>query len=223
LFAALFQAFSQLNDSRLQRVILLSVTLALAVLLALGVGAWFLVAELGEVSIGWLDWIIEIIAGLGVAMLILFLFPTTMSATIGLFLESVAEAVEARHYPALGRPRAQAISEALLSGLKFAAVAILLNLAALPLYLLGFLLPPLGLIVFYALNGYLLGREYYETVALRRLDPDQAKDLRRRERGRVFIAGVVITLLLTVPVLNLIAPVVATAFMLHIFEAMRRQ
>jgi uncharacterized protein involved in cysteine biosynthesis len=76
--------------------------------------------------------------------------------------------------------------------------------------------------VFYGLNGYLLGREYFETVALRRLDPKRASELRRREKWRVFLAGVIITLLLTVPFLNLIAPVIATAFMLHLFESVRR-
>jgi uncharacterized protein involved in cysteine biosynthesis len=77
--------------------------------------------------------------------------------------------------------------------------------------------------VFYVLNGYLLGREYYETVALRRLDARLAGELRRRNRWRVFLAGVVITLMLTVPLLNLIAPVIATAFMVHIFEIIRRR
>jgi CysZ protein len=34
---------------------------------------------------------------------------------------------------------------------------------------------------------------------------------------------VIIAVLLTVPILNLIAPVIATSFMLHLFEAMRRR
>jgi CysZ protein len=219
LFDYLTKAFAQLNDPRLQRVVVLSVGLALAVLLALGVGAWLLVAEFSEISIVWLDWLIEIVAGLGIAVLIVLLFPAAVSATIGLFLESVAAAVETRHYPGLAPPRGQSVQEAILSGLKFAIVAILLNLVVLPLYLI----PGFNLFVFYALNGYLLGREYYETVALRRLDARQAGELRRRNRWRVFLAGVVITLMLTVPVLNLIAPVIATAFMVHIFEVIRRR
>jgi uncharacterized protein involved in cysteine biosynthesis len=222
LSSALAKAFAQLDDARLQRIVLLSIGLALAVLLVLGVGSWFLIAELSDVSIGWLDWLIDAAAGLGVVILIWFLFPTAISATIGLFLEAVAAAVEARHYPGLSAPRAQSVREAILSGAKFAVVAILLNLAALPVYLIGFFLPPLNFLVFYGLNGYLLGREYYETVALRRLAPSQADKLRRREGWRIFWAGVVIAVLLTVPILNLIAPVIATAFMLHIFEALRR-
>jgi CysZ protein len=223
LFDYLSKAFAQLGDPRLQRIVALSVGLALAVLLVLGVGAWFLIAQLDLFSWGWLDTIFEVGSGIGIAILLWLLFPAAVSATIGLFLEAVAGAVEARHYPGLPPPRAQSVQEAILSGLKFALVAILLNLLALPVYLLGLFLPPLNFFVFYALNGYLLGREYYETVALRRLDARQAGELRRRNRWRVFLAGVVITLMLTVPVLNLIAPVIATAFMVHIFEVIRRR
>jgi uncharacterized protein involved in cysteine biosynthesis len=223
LFDQLTKAFAQLGDPRLQRVVFLSVALALAVLLVLGVGAWFLLAQLDLFSWGWLDTVFEVGSGIGIAVLLWLLFPAAVSATIGLFLEAVAGAVEARHYPGLSAPRAQSTREAILSGLKFALVAILLNLLALPVYLLGIFLPPLNFFVFYALNGYLLGREYYETVALRRLDARQAGELRRRNRWRVLLAGVVITLMLTVPVLNLIAPVIATAFMVHIFEVIRRR
>ena len=219
----LIKALAQLGDPRLQRIVALSVGLALAVLLVLGIGVWFLIARLDLFSWGWLDTLFEVGSGIGIAVLLWLLFPAAVSATIGLFLEAVAGAVEARHYPGLPAPRAQSVQEAILSGLKFALVAILLNLLALPVYLLGIFLPPLNFFVFYALNGYLLGREYYEAVALRRLEAKQAGELRRRNRWRVFLAGVVITLLLTVPVLNLIAPVIATAFMVHIFEVIRRR
>ena len=93
----------------------------------------------------------------------------------------------------------------------------------LPLYLLLLFVPPFNLIVFYALNGYLLGREYFEIVGVRRLDDAETRTLRRRHRGRAFMAGVVIAILLTVPLVNLFTPVVATAFMLHVFERLRRR
>lgn len=222
MFAALTKAFAQLSDPRLQRIVLLSVGLALAVLVGLGVLLWFVVTQLHLFSWAWLETLFEWGSGLGIAILMVLLFPAAVSATIGLFLEAVAGAVESRHYPGLPSPRAQSIHEAIVSGLKFALVAILLNLVVLPLYILGFFLPPLNFFVFYGLNGYLLGREYYETVALRRLDAKLAREVRRRNSGRVFLGGVVITVMLTVPILNLIAPVIATAFMVHIFESIRR-
>lgn len=222
MFAALAKALAQLDDSRLQRLVLTSVGLALAVLAGLGVLLWIAIIHLRLFSWGWLETLVEIGSGFAILVLLWLLFPAAVSATIGLFLDRVAEAVESRHYPQQGKARNQLVTEMLLAGLKFAAVAILLNLAALPVYLLGIFFPPISAAAFYGLNGYLLGREYFETVALRRLDPQQARALRKSQSGRVFIAGVVITLMLTVPIFNLIAPIVATAFMLHIFEDMRR-
>ncbi|MGZ8409550.1 MAG: EI24 domain-containing protein, partial [Hyphomicrobium sp.] len=77
--------------------------------------------------------------------------------------------------------------------------------------------------VFYAVNGYLLGREYFELVALRRADIAEVRALRDVYRGRLFVAGVVVAVLLTVPIVNLLAPIVGTAAMVHLFEAWRQR
>jgi uncharacterized protein involved in cysteine biosynthesis len=98
-------------------------------------------------------------------------------------------------------------------------VALALNLLVLPLYLL----PGANAILYLGLNGYLLGREYFEQVAQRRLDWRAVAQLRRSARARLWGAGVCIAALLTVPVLNLIAPVIATCFMVHLFEGLRQR
>lgn len=219
MISALVKAFSQFGDPRIRRVIWLSAGLALAMLVALAVGLWFLAGWLPGLT-GWLDTLAEWAAGIGVVFLAWLLFPAAIGLTVGLFLENVADAVEARHYPALPPVRAQSLREAIAAGLKFAAVALALNLVALPFYVVLIFVPPFNLILFYALNGYLLGREYFETVALRRLDERDARLLRRANGGQVFLAGALIAFLLTVPILNLVAPVIATAFMLHLFQRM---
>jgi hypothetical protein len=56
-------------------------------------------------------------------------------------------------------------------------------------YLLLLLFPPLYLLVFYGVNGYLLGREYFGLVAYRRLEERAADELRRASRGHVMLAG----------------------------------
>jgi uncharacterized protein involved in cysteine biosynthesis len=98
-------------------------------------------------------------------------------------------------------------------------LALLLNLIVLPIYLI---FPGINLFLFLALNGYLFGRGYFEVVALRRLDAGEARAVRSRFAGRVFLGGVVIAGLFALPLVNLVAPVIATAFMLHIFEALPR-
>ena len=49
------------------------------------------------------------------------------------------------------------------------------------------------------------------------------KRLRRRFRGRLFLAGILVAVMMTVPIVNLFAPIVATGFMVHIFERLRRR
>jgi CysZ protein len=41
----------------------------------------------------------------------------------------------------------------------------------------------------------------------------------QRQKGKFILAGVVIAFLSTIPFLNLIAPVIGIAFMVHIFES----
>jgi uncharacterized protein involved in cysteine biosynthesis len=59
-------------------------------------------------------------------------------------------------------------------------------------------------------------------IALRRLGLGEARSVRSRFTGRIFLGGVVIAGLFALPLVNLVAPVIATAFMLHIFEALPR-
>src|SRR5262249_6699222 len=103
--------------------------------------------------------------------------------------------------------------------LRLTGLTIVLNLLALPIYLF---VPGINLVLFLALNGYLLGRGYFEVVALRRLDAGEARVVRSRFAGRIFLGGVAIAVFFALPFVNFVARVIATAFMLHICEALPR-
>jgi uncharacterized protein involved in cysteine biosynthesis len=85
-------------------------------------------------------------------------------------------------------------------------------------YLILLFLPPLNLIVFYLFNGYLLGREYFELAGLRHLDSRQIATVLARKRKAVALAGVVLAGLLSLPVINLFAPVLGLAAMVHLLQ-----
>ncbi|MEE9139925.1 MAG: EI24 domain-containing protein [Alphaproteobacteria bacterium] len=221
MLAAIVKALGQLGDSRTRRVLrwnLLATAALFAVLLA---GVWFVLLETRLFEIGPIETVTDLLGGLAAVVLALVLFPGVAGLTLSLFLEEIAGSVEARHYPELPPPRAQPLLEVAWVTVRFAAVTVLLNLLALPVYAILFFLPPLNLFVFYGLNGYLLGREYYELVALRRMNAETAQGLRRVHAGRLLVAGAVITFFSSLPLVNLLAPVVATAFMVHLFEDMR--
>ena len=236
MFSALAKAFGQLSDPAFRRVLVRSVLAALVVFIAVWVVAWFGLSWAGEALSGWVaaqepggfwvevvEWLFGAAGVVGVLVASFFLFPGVMLVALSLMLDDIAQAVERRHYPELPPARAQPIGEAVMAALTFAAVMLLLNLLALPIYLLLLFAPPLNLFVFYLLNGYLLGREYFELVAARRFDAAGVRRLRRKYKGRVMLAGVVIAFLLTVPIVNLVTPIVATGFMLHVFERLRRR
>jgi uncharacterized protein involved in cysteine biosynthesis len=219
MITAFFRAIGQMPDPAFQRVIWQTLGWSVALFAALLAATWWLLISTQFFQIGWLETAIDVLGWVAALIAAFVLFPGAALVIISFLLEPIARAVEAMHYPHLAAPRAQPVAEAVWVGLRFAAVAVVLNLICLPLYFL----PVLNVFVFGGLNGYLLGREYFELVALRRLDAAQARSMWRRNRGKLFFAGVIITLLLSIPFVNWFMPVVAAAFMVHIFEGLRRR
>jgi uncharacterized protein involved in cysteine biosynthesis len=227
---ALGKAFGQAFDPTFRRVFWLSLLASLATFIVVWLAFWLLLDLLGAFLAEWLQgadlwgplesallFLFDAGAVAGILITSFFLFPSVMVATMQLLLERIARAVEARHYPGAPAAREQPMTEAVLSALGLAGATLFLNLLVLPLYFI----PLINVLVFFTLNGYLLGREYFELVAQRRMTAVEAKALRRTRRARVFLAGVVVAFLLTIPLVNLITPIIATAFMLHIYEGMR--
>jgi len=236
MFKALSRAVSQSFDPAFRRVFNRSLLFSIVTFIVVWLASWFALDWAGEGLVAWardwagegfwvgvLEWLVDIAAVGAIAVASFFLFPAVMVSIMAMLLDDIAEAVERRYYPELPPARPQPLAEAILGNLIFVAITLILNLLVLPLYLILIWIPPLNLLLFYLLNGYLLGREYFEMVAVRRLEPAATKRLRRDRRGRVILAGTVITFLLTIPLVNLITPIIATAFMLHIFEDLRRQ
>lgn len=230
MISALFKAFAQLGDPRLRAIVWRGAGVALVAFIALWALCWWGIDFAGTAFADWLAtegfWndAIEVLVALGgfAAVLVasFLMFPAVMGLAQSLFLEDAAGRVEARHYRDLPPAGEQPVWEGVKDGLSLALVTIAANLIVLPVYLL---LPFLNLVVFYALNGYLLGREYFELVAVRRMTRPDVQRLRARYAARITAAGVPIAIMMTIPVINLFAPVVATAFMVHVFEGVRRQ
>lgn len=231
-FRAISLALGQIDDPAFRKVMGVGVVGALIVFL----GLWFLSAwGLALIPwadlpwVGWMfDWIAEAASWLGdvaflsVMLTVTFLlFPAVTTTIVSLFLDEIIGAVEDKHYPGRGAPRAQPMPELIGQSLKFLAIVVGVNVLALPIYAVLFFLPPFNLVFYYLLNGYLVGREFYEMVSIRRMTPEEAIVLRKRFGGRVILAGAVIVFCMTVPVLNLLVPVLAAAAMVHVFESMR--
>ncbi|MEK0085527.1 EI24 domain-containing protein [Benzoatithermus flavus] len=210
----LVRAFAELGDPNVRRVLWLGVGLSVLTLAALVVGVDWLLGWAARTSYGWINATVEVLGVLGTLVVSWFLFPSIVVAVSGLFLERVVDATEARYFPALPPTSPLPWHGALAASLRLLGLSLLLNLLALPLYFVPLLNLPLWLL----LNGYLVGREYAELVGLRRIDPATLTVLRRQQRGMFWLTGIVIAFLLTIPVVNLIAPIVGASFMTQRFH-----
>lgn len=225
LIADFGRAVAQLRDPRFLGVLLKALAITV---IGLALVFWAVMAGLGwilpeSVALPWigpvrfLDDLASLAAvGLMLVLSVVLMVPTA-AAVVGFFLEEVAEAVEAEHYPGLAPVAGPGLSAQIGDALRFFALVVAVNLAALVVYLL---LPPLAPFVFWLVNGFLLGREYFQLVAMRRLGPEGAARLRRANAGRIWLAGTAMAVPLSVPVLNLLVPILGVAVFTHQFHRM---
>ncbi|MBV2359661.1 EI24 domain-containing protein [Thalassococcus sp. CAU 1522] len=223
ILASVLSALRQMSDGRFQRVLLLGVGLTIGLFVAIylvfvtAIG-WFVGDSVSLPWIGEVTWVDDALSwGALPLMLVLsvFLMVPVASAITSVFLDEVAQAVEDRHYPGAGPAQTVPLGDALRDTVGFLGTLVVANLLALILYLFFIPFAPL---IFWALNGFLLGREYFTLAAMRRVGRAGAKQLRRRHFLAIWAAGVVMALPLSVPLLNLLVPVLGAATFTHLFH-----
>ncbi|HBD92096.1 MAG TPA: hypothetical protein DEF16_06030 [Gemmobacter sp.] len=228
MFACFGRALGQLSDPRFLRVVALGILLAAVLLLGVYVGTFALIGWLAPDQlvlpligpVGGVDTALSIGSVLLVMGLSVFLMMPVAALFSGLFLESVVDAVEDRHYPGLPRATPVPLADSLIDAVNLFGLLILANLFALLLYPFA---GPLVPVVFWAVNGLLLGREYFTLVAMRRLGRQGAKALRARHSGTVWLAGALMAAPLSIPLVNLVIPVLGVATFTHLFHRLNGQ
>jgi len=212
--ADLRKALQIVRDPAFHGVVLkaLGLTLVLFALLYVGMRIGFAHLHLHGV---WLQAAVDWLASILLVLLLFFLGAPVAALFASLFLEDIADAVEERFYPADPKPPGVSFWTALWTGLRLFFWVLLLNLLLLPL---NIFLPGFGTLFSLLVNGWLLGREYFELVALRHLSPRAADALRKNHRGGVWRAGIVLAVLTMIPLVNLLAPLFGAAFMVHVFK-----
>ncbi len=215
---AAFQAFGETFSPPLRRILLKSIGLAFLLLIVLGMILQGAITHLVTLPYPF-DMALAIFTALGIIAGAIYLMPPITSLVASLFFDEIAEQVERRNYSADLVGKALPVTTSVLLSLRFFGLVLLVNLVALVLLIL----PGVNVAVFFIANGYLLGREYFELAAMRFRTIDEARVLRRANAMRVFLAGLVIAGIVVIPILNLITPVFATAFMVRMHKKISRE
>ncbi|HEV2558377.1 MAG TPA: sulfate transporter family protein [Microvirga sp.] len=219
LIQAAFKAWGQVFSPALRKVLWksLALTIGLLVLVWFGLtrllGSWFETHDLSA-SYPVLDSFAYFLAGAGLFVVLAYLLPAVSALVAGYFLDDVAEVVERTDFS--GEPPGQAlpVGRALLYGLRFAGLSLVVNLAALVLVFV----PVVNVAAFFIANAYLLGREYFELAAGRFRPLEEASRMRVEHRGTVMLAGAMLAGLVLIPVVNLLTPLFGVALMVHVHK-----
>jgi CysZ protein len=228
---AAVKALAQMFTPALRTVLLKAVGLALILIVIIGIILQRLLSSLAEHGATWaeqtsgfaphavwstLAWVLSIMAGLGIVTGALFLMPTIAAFIGSFFVDEVGDAVEREYYPAEPVGHALPFFRALIEGINIAVLSLVVYFCALPfIFFAG-----LGVIILFLANSYLLGREYFELAAMRFRPPYEAKAMRKANAPYIFLAGMVIAVFVSIPVVNLATPIFAMAYMVHVHKRM---
>ena len=225
IFSAFLKTLGQIGDRAFRRVLFLGIGLSVLLLAAIYAALFFLIGWLvpDAVSLPWIGqitWVDDLTSWASLLLMIVlsvFLMVPVASAFTGIFLDDVAEAVEAKHYPTLPKVRPIPVLDQIRDSIGFLAVVVGVNLVALVLY---FIVGPFAPLLFWAVNGFLLGREYFQMAAMRRLGRKGARALRRRNGLTVFVAGLLMAVPLSFPLVNLVIPILGAAVFTHLVNGL---
>ena len=146
------------------------------------------------------------------------LMPAVTAIVASFFADRIGEEVERAQYPADPPGTALPLRLAVWQGVKTALLAIAIYVVAAPLLLFaGF-----GAVIFFLATAYILGRVYFELAAMRFRPPAEAKALRRRNAGTVYVGGLLIAAFVSIPIVNLATPLFAMALMVHVHKRLAK-
>ncbi|EBA13041.1 EI24 domain-containing protein [Roseobacter sp. CCS2] len=227
ILASFLKAVAQLPDRRFRSVLWRGIALTIALLvgiyaLLLWLIEWLTDDPITLPGVGEVTWVGDLLGwgSLGLVILMsIFLMVPVASAITSLFLDEVAQAVEDKHFTGLPDVPHLTIWDGLRDTVNFLGVLIAANIFAFILYII---FPFAAIFIFYALNGYLLGREYFQLAAMRRIGRAAAKDLRKQHSMKIWLAGCLMAVPLTFPLINLIIPILGAATFTHLYHAVSR-
>ena len=219
---SLLKGISQLRDPSTKTVVLISVGASVFTYIVL---YGFINLALNHTlifQVGWIESFADLLGHFAAIILAWLFFPATVSAMISLFLEKIASAVEAKHYPDLPPISNQPFFSSLLISGKFLILIVALNIGLLFFFFTG----PIYIVLYYLINGYLISREFFDLISLRRLGAGagwRVGELRKKYKYRLIFMGIIFVFLMKVPIVNFVVPIIITATMVHLVELWRVQ
>ncbi|WP_071795022.1 EI24 domain-containing protein [Natronohydrobacter thiooxidans] len=216
-------AFAQLRDPRYRRLLWIGMALSLALLVGLAAIAFLIIQILvpGALFLPVVGRVQDVSAGFSVGTMLylpwlsVFLMVPVASIFTGLYLDDVADAVEAEHYRGQEPRNRIPWREAARDSLSYFGILVAVNLLGMAVFAIS---SGWGIAILWALNGFLLSREYFTMIARRRNDAATAASLFQRDFYWLWLPGLLLAIGLSIPILNLAMPLVGAAVFTHMYH-----
>lgn len=230
--AAITRAFGNLFDPRIITIVFLPMLGSImlwTVLAWIFWGAWtgMISGAMNSTTVaGWLQgwgatWVIDYTAALLVLIGIMpAVYVTALVITEIVVMPVIMKLVAERYFPDLRRERGGTLAGSLLNAATGISVFAVLWIITLPLWLTG-----IGAVLAPVLTSAYLNQRMFRYDALaEHASREEFADLLRASRGDLFLLGILLSLLLYVPVVNLLLPVIsALAFTQFCLARLTRQ
>lgn len=220
MFASARKAFEMIFDGAFFGVLLKAVFLTLLLFFLLLIGLQYGLQYVPPAPVHGMNAALDILASLLLIVVFVFLGAPVTAFFAALFLDGIARDVEKKYYPADVPSSGAPFWGSIFTGLRLTGLIVVVTLALLPV---DITLPGVGSGATILADGWLLGREFFELIALRHMTRGAADSLRKRHTFAIYGAGIVIALLSEIPVVNFIAPLFGTAFMVHVFKRIQHE
>jgi CysZ protein len=211
-FAAILGGLKDVIFGRLTWLALINLVVAVTITVLLARAGLTYAVPLIPDSQGWLGYLTmagSLAASVVVVVLAIALSPAISMIVGGVMFDFAAERVEKKL--GVAKARSVPLHEGVWNGVRIAIPALILNLIAIPFYFI----PGVNALVFYSLNGFLMGREYATITAARHMSYADAVALRKRHGGAVFLVG------LACSVIPFFAPLVGASAMTRLVQSLR--
>lgn len=211
-FSAILGGLKDVIFGRLTWLALINLVVAVTLTILLARAGLRYVVPLIPDNEGWLGYLSmagSLAASVVVLVLAVALSPAISMVVGGVLFDFAASRVEKKI--GVSGARNVPLQEGIWNGVRIAIPALLLNLLAIPFYFI----PGVNAVVFYGLNGFLMGREYATIAAARHMSYRDAVSLRKRNGGAVFMVG------LACSFIPFLAPLVGASAMTRLVQTLR--
>ena len=214
-------AINDIKTPTVKKVWITALAISLSIIMVLWQGL-ITVAESYLTSWSWIQWLSDNISffpwsSFTLLGIVFILFPNIMMGVQFVLSDWVIAIIEKKHYNQIPKNE-QSIITAMKQSAIFSARMLGYNIVLLPIYLILMFLPPLSIIVYCIINGWLFAKEYLYTVGGRYNTPETLPKHWKRARFSLIMYGTVLAGALIIPVVNLFVPIIGLIGVVHLWH-----